>query len=52
MEAPQRYRALLVMNTILATGNGALPEGFLKWRHVCADKPDFSIGRLFARVNP
>ncbi len=52
MAAAHRYRGLLVMNTMLATGTTELPEGFLQWRAMCRDKPDFSIGRLFARGNP
>jgi pimeloyl-ACP methyl ester carboxylesterase len=52
MAAPQRYRGLLVMNTFLATAEGALPEGFVQWRAMCRARPDFSIGRLFARGNP
>lgn len=51
MEAPARYRGLLVMNTILATGEAPLPEGFVGWRSMCRSKPQFSIGRLFARGN-
>jgi len=52
MQAPQRYHSLLVMNTYLATAQEALPSGFLQWRSMCREKPDFSIGRLFARGNP
>ena len=52
MAAPARYRGLLVMNTCLATADEPLPEGFLHWRTMCRDKPDFSISRLFARSNP
>jgi tRNA(adenine34) deaminase len=52
MEVPDRYRGLVVMNTVLATGETALPEGFVNWRSMCRSKPDFSIGRLFARGNP
>jgi tRNA(adenine34) deaminase len=52
MEAPGRYRGLLAMNTMLATGDAPLSEGFLAWRRMCADKPDFDIARLFARGNP
>ncbi|NBQ95787.1 MAG: alpha/beta fold hydrolase, partial [Betaproteobacteria bacterium] len=52
MENRARYRGLLVMNTYLATASEPLPEGFLKWRAMCASKPDFSIGRLLARGNP
>jgi tRNA(adenine34) deaminase len=52
MEAPQRYRGLLVMNTTLATGEVPLPAGFLAWREMCARNPDFDVARLFARGNP
>jgi tRNA(adenine34) deaminase len=52
MEAPERYRGLLVMNTMLGTGDVALPPGFLAWRDMCARNPDFAVGRLLARGNP
>ncbi len=52
MDAPQRYRGLLVMNTMLACGDMLLPEGFLAWREICARKPDFDVTRLLARANP
>ncbi len=52
MAAPDRFRALLVMNTILATGEQELPEGFLQWREMCRARPEFSVARLFSRGNP
>ena len=52
MEDAQRYRGLLVMNTTLATGEGAPSEGFLAWREMCARNPEFGVGRLLARGNP
>ncbi|MFM6986805.1 MAG: tRNA adenosine(34) deaminase TadA [Hydrogenophaga sp.] len=52
MDAPQRYRGLLLMNTLLATGEVPLSPGFLAWREMCAKKPLFDVGRLFARGNP
>lgn len=52
MAAPDRYRALLVMNTYLATAEEPLPEGFVRWRAMCRNSPDFSLARLFARGNP
>lgn len=52
MAAPERYAGLLVMNTLLATGDQALSPGFLAWRKMCADKPQYDVGRLFARGNP
>ena len=52
MLAAQRYEALLVMNTMLATGDAPLSQGFLGWRAMCAKSPDFDVARLFARGNP
>lgn len=52
MAAPARYRGLLVMNTTLATGDAPLSPGFLAWRDMCAAKPEYDVGRLFARGNP
>ena len=52
MAAPARYRGLLAMNTLLATGDAPLPAGFLAWREMCAKKPAFDIARLLARGNP
>ncbi|MGE0099479.1 MAG: tRNA adenosine(34) deaminase TadA [Hydrogenophaga sp.] len=52
MEAPRRYSGLLVMNTTLATAEVPLSPGFLAWRAMCAQNPDFNVARLFARGNP
>jgi tRNA(adenine34) deaminase len=52
MESPERYRGLLVMNTTLATGEVPLSPGFLAWRTMCAQNPEFDVARLFARGNP
>ncbi|KRB98790.1 CMP deaminase [Hydrogenophaga sp. Root209] len=52
MEAPERYRGLLVMNTTLATGDVPLSSGFLAWRSMCAQNPEFDVARLFSRGNP
>jgi len=52
MAAPQRYGGLLVMNTMLATGDQALSAGFLAWREMCAQKPEYDVGRLLARGYP
>ncbi|MDP1688047.1 tRNA adenosine(34) deaminase TadA [Hydrogenophaga sp.] len=52
MEAPQRYQGLLVMNTTLATGETPLSPGFVAWRNMCAQNPEFDVARLFARGNP
>jgi len=52
MAQPARYQGLLVMNTLLATGDAPLSAGFLAWRAMCADKPEFDVGRLLGRGNP
>lgn len=52
MAEEHRYAGLLVMNTMLGTGDQPLGAGFLAWREMCVKNPDFGVGRLFARGNP
>ena len=52
MAAPQRYVGLLVMNTMLATGELPLSPGFVAWREMCKKNPEFDVARLLARGNP
>ena len=52
LAAPERYKGLLLMNTMLATGKQPLSAGFVAWREMCAKQPEFDIARLFARGNP
>ena len=52
MAAPRRYQGLLVMNTLLACGDAPLSAGFLAWREMCAQNPEFDVARLFSRSNP
>jgi tRNA(adenine34) deaminase len=52
MSMPERFHGLLVMNTMLATGDMPLSAGFLAWRQMCTQTPGFDIARLFARGNP
>lgn len=52
MDCPERFGGLLVMNTLLATGDVPLPQGFVDWRAMCRDKPLYGVGRLLARGNP
>ena len=47
-----RIKGLLVMNTTLATGDAPLSDGFLAWREMCRNNPEFKIDKLFARGNP
>ena len=51
-EFPNKIKSLLVMNTTLATGDAPLTDGFLAWREMCRNNPEFKIDRLFARGNP
>ena len=52
LSKPERYKGLLVMNTMLATGEQPLSPGFIAWREMCAKNPQFDIAKLFARGNP
>ena len=52
MEMPERFRRLVLMNTVLGTGDVPLSEGFLKWRAWARAHPDFEVGRLMARACP
>ncbi len=51
MEMPERFDRILVMNTMLGTGEELTP-GFLAWRQFVRDKPDFGIGGLMRRACP
>jgi haloalkane dehalogenase len=52
MDMPHRFARLLVMNTVLGTGDVALPEGFLAWRGWAAAHPDMAVGKLLGRACP
>ena len=52
MAEPERYKGLLVMNTMLATGQEPLSPGFLAWREWCKSQSLFDVGKLFLRGNP
>lgn len=52
MELPERFSALLVMNTALGTGDAPLPQGFLDWRAWSNKNPDMAVGRLMQRSCP
>lgn len=52
MEMPERFERLLVMNTALATGERALPPGWIAWRDYCAAHPDLEVGKLIGRGCP
>jgi pimeloyl-ACP methyl ester carboxylesterase len=46
-----RIKRLIVMNTAIATGEGATP-GFLAWRAYAASQPDLAVGALMRRATP
>jgi haloalkane dehalogenase/tRNA(adenine34) deaminase len=52
MAAPERYRSLLVMNTMLATGDAPLSDGFLAWRAFSNRNLDMDIAGLMRRACP
>lgn len=52
MDAPERFTALLIMNTALATGDVPLGEGFLQWRTWANSQPDMAVGNVIARGTP
>ena len=52
MAAPERFASLLVMNTMLGTGDQPLGEGFLAWRDFSNRNPDMDIARLMQRACP
>jgi pimeloyl-ACP methyl ester carboxylesterase len=52
MDMPQRFSKMIIMNTILATGDFQLSNGFLEWREWSNNNPDMAIGRLMKRGCP
>lgn len=52
MDMPERFARLLVMNTVLGTGDAPLGEGFLAWRAWSNKNPDMDIARLMKRSCP
>jgi haloalkane dehalogenase/tRNA(adenine34) deaminase len=52
MSRPDRFAALLVMNTALGTGDVPLTEGFLAWRDYVRNRPDFDVAGLMLRSVP
>jgi len=52
MDVPGRFERLLVMNTMLGTGDVPLGEGFLSWRAFSNRNPDMDIAALMKRAVP
>lgn len=51
VEAPDRFKRLLVMNTALATGRSA-GKGFDDWRAYSNANPDMDVAKLMMRTTP
>jgi haloalkane dehalogenase/tRNA(adenine34) deaminase len=52
MDMPDRFERLLVMNTMLGTGDVPLSEGFLAWRAFSNRNPDMDVAALMKRAVP
>ena len=52
MSMPQRFQAMLVMNTTLGTGDVPLSDGFLAWRSFVRKQRDLDVGALMRRATP
>jgi pimeloyl-ACP methyl ester carboxylesterase len=52
MDLPDRFSRLLVMNTMLSTGDFQLSKGFLEWRAWSKTRPDLAVGKLLGRTCP
>jgi len=52
MEMPERFSRLIVMNTVLPTGDVPLTKGFLDWRAYVNRNPDMAVGKLLSRTCP
>lgn len=52
MDLPGRFSRLLVMNTMLGTGDRPLTEGFLAWRAYSNRTPDMDVAALMQRSEP
>jgi haloalkane dehalogenase len=51
-DMPDRFERLIVMNTMLATGDEPLSDGFIAWRAWANANPDMAVGRLLKRSCP
>jgi pimeloyl-ACP methyl ester carboxylesterase len=52
LEMADRFEALLVMNTALATGDRPLTKGFIDWRAWNNANPDMPVDKLMSRACP
>lgn len=52
MATPARYQGLLLMNTVLPTGDELVPPEFSTWHALYASQPDEEVSLLLARAKP
>jgi tRNA(adenine34) deaminase len=52
LAAARRYDGLLVMNTMLATGDAPLPAGLATCREMCKKNPGFDIAKMIRSAEP
>jgi len=52
MEFPNRFKRLLLMNTILGTGDFEISQGFKAFRDFMSNTPDIDAGRLIRGNTP
>lgn len=52
MDMADRFDRLLIMNTMLATGDRPLTKGFIDWRGWSNANPDMPVGKLMSRSCP
>ena len=52
MDLADRISRLVVMNTVLGTGDVKLSKGLSAWRKFVRDNPEFDVGRLMKRSCP
>lgn len=48
-EQGQRFDAVVAGNTFLPTGDGRMPEAFLRWREYARSTPQLPVGQIVAR---
>ncbi|MGL5839854.1 MAG: haloalkane dehalogenase [Sphingorhabdus sp.] len=51
-QMPDRFKRLIVMNTLFPTGEEALGPGFDMWKTFNRSQPDLDIAALFLRITP
>jgi len=48
-DQPQRFASVCAANTILPTGQGKMPEAFLRWREFSQSVPELPVGAIISK---